>query len=176
MWEGSFECDFFYVVHCVLRDWVLGGGGFNGYFREQELPVSVQECLEWFHRGIVDYPAVCFKMGQPEWWRRIGDGGYNISVGGTYRRGRVSLCVLKVWRWTPRGIPEDYEWSWTWILLLESCFIREIPKTIHKLKSELLCLFQCLCVAKWGGMGGLNNIFKMWPDKHFVQGEKKYWS
>ncbi len=52
---------------CVLREWVVGGGGLDGYFGEQGLPVGIQECLERFYRGCVDsQPAVCSKMGQPE--------------------------------------------------------------------------------------------------------------
>ncbi len=45
----------FYVGQFVLREWVVRAGGLYGYFMEQELPVSVQECLEGFHRGCVDY-------------------------------------------------------------------------------------------------------------------------
>ncbi len=33
----------------------MGGGGFDGCFGEQGLPVGIQECLERFHRGCVDY-------------------------------------------------------------------------------------------------------------------------
>ncbi len=40
--------------------------------------------------------------------RRISDGGYNISVGGTCRRGRVALCGLDMQRWTPWGILGDH--------------------------------------------------------------------
>ncbi len=38
----------------VLREWVVGGGGLDGYFGEQGLPVNIQECLERFYRGCVD--------------------------------------------------------------------------------------------------------------------------
>ncbi len=31
------------------------GGGFDGYFGKQELPVGIQQFLEGFHRGCVDY-------------------------------------------------------------------------------------------------------------------------
>ncbi len=44
-----------YVGQCVLREFVVGGGGLYGYFGEQGLPVGVQECLEGFHRGCDDY-------------------------------------------------------------------------------------------------------------------------
>ncbi len=33
----------------------MGGGGLNGYFGEQGLPVGIQECLERFQRGCADY-------------------------------------------------------------------------------------------------------------------------
>ncbi len=45
----------FCVVRCVLREWVVGGGGLDGYFGEQGLPAAIQECLERFHRRCVDY-------------------------------------------------------------------------------------------------------------------------
>ncbi len=47
-----------------------------------------------------------------------------------------------------------------------------MPKPFQELQSELLHLFPCLCVAGDDGMGGLNSVFKKWPDKRFVQGEK----
>ncbi len=40
---------------CVRRELVVGGGGLYGYFREQELPVGVQECPEGFRRQCVDH-------------------------------------------------------------------------------------------------------------------------
>ncbi len=36
---------------CVQRECVVGGGELYGYFREQGLPVGVQECLA----GCIDY-------------------------------------------------------------------------------------------------------------------------
>ncbi len=50
----------FYVGRCVLREWVVRGGGLNGYFVEQGLLVGVQECLERFHRGCADYLSRLF--------------------------------------------------------------------------------------------------------------------
>ncbi len=41
--------------YCVQRELVGGGGGLNVYFREQGLPMGVQECLRGYHRGCVDY-------------------------------------------------------------------------------------------------------------------------
>ncbi len=32
----------FYVDRCVLKEWVVGGGGLDGYFGEQGLPVGIQ--------------------------------------------------------------------------------------------------------------------------------------
>ncbi len=31
---------------CVQREWVVGGGGLYGYFREEGLPVGLRTCLE----------------------------------------------------------------------------------------------------------------------------------
>ncbi len=36
----------FYLGQCVLGEWVVGGGGLYGYFREQGLLVGVQEGLD----------------------------------------------------------------------------------------------------------------------------------
>ncbi len=49
---------------CVLREWVVKEGGLYEYFGEQGLPVGVQECIEGFHRGCVDYPSRQFV---PKW-------------------------------------------------------------------------------------------------------------
>ncbi len=45
----------FYVGRWVLREWVVRGGGLDGHFREQGLLVGIQECLERYHRGCVDF-------------------------------------------------------------------------------------------------------------------------
>ncbi len=39
----------------MLREWIVRGGGLDGYFGEQGLPVGIQGCLERFHRACVDY-------------------------------------------------------------------------------------------------------------------------
>ncbi len=46
----------------------MGGGGLEGYFGEQGLPVGIQECLERFH---VDYLSRQFV---PKWDRPNGEG------------------------------------------------------------------------------------------------------
>ncbi len=33
----------------------MGGGGLDRYFGDQGQPLGIQECLEGFHRGFVDY-------------------------------------------------------------------------------------------------------------------------
>ncbi len=49
----------------------MGGGGLDGYFGEQGLPVGIQECLERFHRGCVDYLSQQFV---PKWDSPNGEG------------------------------------------------------------------------------------------------------
>ncbi len=49
---------------CVLREWVVGEGGLDGYFGEHGLPAGIQECLERFHRRCVDYLSRQFV---PKW-------------------------------------------------------------------------------------------------------------
>ncbi len=64
----------------MLREWVVGGGGLDGYFRKQGLPVGTQEYLERFHRGYADYLSRQFVA---KWDSPNGDGAYSIAVGGT---------------------------------------------------------------------------------------------
>ncbi len=52
----------------MLREWVVGRGGLDGYFGEQELPVGIQECLERFQGGCVDYLSQQFV---PKWDSRM---------------------------------------------------------------------------------------------------------
>ncbi len=61
----------FYVGRCVLREWVVRGGGLDWYFGEQGLPVGIQECLERVHRGFADYLSRQFV---PKWDSPNGEG------------------------------------------------------------------------------------------------------
>ncbi len=72
-----------FVGQCLLRERVVEGGGLYGYFREKGLPMSVQECLEEFHRGCADYFSWQFvpKLNSPN-----GEGVLAIS-------GTTSLLV-----------------------------------------------------------------------------------
>ncbi len=65
--KGYLGMGFFYIGRCVLRKWVVRGGRLDGYFGEQGLPVGMQECLERFHHGCVDYLSWQFvpKWGSP---------------------------------------------------------------------------------------------------------------
>ncbi len=97
---------FCYVGLCVLREWVVKGGGLDGYFGEQGLPVGIQGCLERFHRGRVDcLSQQCVQNGTARIvnadWRRRAQHAYRHGTGRTGRRGRVALCGLDVRRWTP---------------------------------------------------------------------------
>ncbi len=79
VWEGSLGCEFMRGSMCA-EGMVLGGGALDGYFGEQGLPVGIQECLERFHRGCVDY--LSWKL-VPKWDCPNGDGASCIAVGGT---------------------------------------------------------------------------------------------
>ncbi len=52
--KGHLGVSFLRVLRCVLMDCVVRGGGLDGYFGEQGLPVGIQESLEKVHRGCVD--------------------------------------------------------------------------------------------------------------------------
>ncbi len=56
---------------CVLREWAVGGGGLDGYFGEQGLPAGIQEYVERFHRGCVDYLS---RQVVPKWDSPSGEG------------------------------------------------------------------------------------------------------
>ncbi len=56
---------------CVLSEWFVGGGGLDGCFGEQGLPAGIQECLERFHLGYVDYLSRQFV---PKWDSSNGEG------------------------------------------------------------------------------------------------------
>ncbi len=43
-----------YYKRRIQRGWIVGGGGFYGYLRDQGLPADVQDCLEGFHRRCFD--------------------------------------------------------------------------------------------------------------------------
>ncbi len=53
--------------HLYVREWVVKGGGLDGYLGEQGLPVGIQECLERFHQVCVNHPSRKFvpKWGSP---------------------------------------------------------------------------------------------------------------
>ncbi len=53
---GSFGCDF-YVGRGVLREWVDGGGGLDGYFGKQGLAVGIRGALRDFSEDAVTIPA-----------------------------------------------------------------------------------------------------------------------
>ncbi len=53
-----------------MSELAMGGGGLDGYFGEQRLPVGIQECPERFHR-CVDYLSWQFV---PEWDSPNGEG------------------------------------------------------------------------------------------------------
>ncbi len=61
----------------VLREWVVGENGLDGYFEEQRLPMGIQECLEGFHRGCVDYQSRQFapKCDSPNDERELATAG-----------------------------------------------------------------------------------------------------
>ncbi len=71
---------------------VVGGCGFQGP------SVGVRKCLEGFHRRCLNYLARQFIPRRDNMNAEIvSDGGYNISVSGTYRRGPVQVG------WVNRG-------------------------------------------------------------------------
>ncbi len=95
----------------MLKEWVVRGGGLDGYFGEQGLPAGIQECLERFHRRCVDYLSRQFV---PKWDCPNGEGklatartpSLLVELGGM--RGRLALGGLDRRRWFPWGIPGDH--------------------------------------------------------------------
>ncbi len=74
----------FYVGRCVLREWVVGGGGLDGYFGKQGLPVGIQGYRQSVPEdGLTISPGRLLQNGAAPmlntYWRRQ----YKISVGET---------------------------------------------------------------------------------------------
>ncbi len=97
----------FCVDQCVLREWVVGRSGLGGYFGEQGLPPGIQECLQRFRRGCVDYISRQFV---PKWSSPNGEG--KLATARTASLLVEFECValdgLDRRRWTPWGIPGDH--------------------------------------------------------------------
>ncbi len=60
----------------MLRKWVVGGGGLDGYFGEQGLPAGIQECLERFSAGSLFQNGTA-RMVKANWRRRVQHSGYH---------------------------------------------------------------------------------------------------
>ncbi len=45
---------------------------------------------------LISQPVIYPQIGKPECWKRFGDGGWNISVGETYRRSPVRVSWVKM--------------------------------------------------------------------------------
>ncbi len=69
----------------------MGGGGLRGYIWKEGLPVGFQKCH--FTVNVLAIPAGSL-FQQHERYMRVGDDGYNYSVGRTFRCGRVGLDGL----------------------------------------------------------------------------------
>ncbi len=60
----------------MLREWVVGGSGLDGYSGEQGLPVGIQECIEGLEEALTISAGSLFKketarMVKANWQRRI---------------------------------------------------------------------------------------------------------
>ncbi len=53
--KGHLGVSFLRVSMDAVGNFFLLGCGLDGYFREQGLPLDIQECLERFHSERVDY-------------------------------------------------------------------------------------------------------------------------
>ncbi len=76
---------------CVLREWV----GLDGYFWIQGLSVGMQECLERFHRGCVDYlnRQVISKSDSPNCERELATNWQVICLPFGCGNNLFSLCI-----------------------------------------------------------------------------------
>ncbi len=82
----------FYVGSGVQDEWVVGGGGWCGYFWEELESINALKDLT---TDALTISAVSLdQKGTAKRKIRIGNGGYDISVGGTYRSTRVAMDGL----------------------------------------------------------------------------------
>ncbi len=140
----------------VQWELAVGRSGLCEYFQIQEASRSV---LKNFNVSTLT-TAVNSKREQHEHWMRVGDSGYSISVGETYRRDRPILGGLDGWRWTPWQIRRG--WSLTWIFdhnwsddwYGRKCgAIGELPHTMRR--------FFC-CGKLWGYLGFIGLAHLVW--------------
>ncbi len=84
------------VCVCVLREWV----GLYWYFWTQGLSVGMQECLERFHRGCVDYlnRQVISKSDSPNCEREFATTGTKSRLVEHVGVASVARCGLNVQR------------------------------------------------------------------------------
>ncbi len=74
---------------CVLREWVVRGGGLDGYLGEKGLPVCIQECLEGFHRDCGDHISWQFV---PKW--------DSPNCGGKFATARTAPLLVELNEWS----------------------------------------------------------------------------
>ncbi len=89
---------------CAQVEWIVGGGGLYGYFREQRLPFGVQNCPEGFHRRCVDYLSRYFiqKWDSPNAesvLATVGKASLLVEL--------IDVVVVETWRLGPleKGFP-----------------------------------------------------------------------
>ncbi len=128
----------------------MRGGGLDGYFEEQGLPVGIQECLERLHRGCVDYLSLQFV---PKWDSPNGEGELATARTASLLVELLGVAVKRFAGWMCEG-GRHREFQETRVILnmairspqIRRC-VREKPKPFHEHQSELLHPFQCRGVA-----------------------------
>ncbi len=80
----------------MLREWVVTGGGLDGGFGAQGLPVGIQECLERYLRGCVDYLSRQFV---PKWDSRNGEAELATAHTASLLVERVGVAVKPFAGW-----------------------------------------------------------------------------
>ncbi len=157
----------------------MRGGGLDGYFGEQGLPVASRSVLKDFTKEALTISAgSLFQNGTARImkanWRRC----VQHRCWWTCRHGRVALCGVDVRRWTP------------WVILNMAVRSPRIRRCVRENRRSCLravsygtcrspftnfrasfCTFLSASASRHR-MGCLNRIFKMWVDERFVQGEK----
>ncbi len=100
--------------------WVLQGTVTASW--RQGVPWRISLTMGWMSQ-----PAVYPSMGQRGCWKRIGDGWSSISVSGTYRLGRVTLCGVGWGNLVSKGIQVIcWELITTWLEKSENVYFERL--------------------------------------------------
>ncbi len=155
----------------------MGGGGLHGYFGEQGLPVGIQECLERFHRGCVDYLS---RQLVPKWDSPTCEGelamartaSLLVELVGVNSSALVVETVGMVWVLGGLWDGKLLVTKWGELPMGRCSILVGLRSSSQRCRNPLTTFAVSFRTHLLNvGRGCLNTIFRMWPRRGFVYGE-----